>query len=563
MKSLSVIIACLNGADTLEDALESVAGQTPDCAWELILADNGSTDASNQIFAAFAERNPEIDARIVDGSQARGKSHCLNTAIAQARGDGVIFLDADDTFAPGYIGEMGRALDAHPLVAASLDIDTLNTPEDTQIRGQGLRKPLMRLGHEPHCPHAPGGTLGFHRDVFERVGPFDPRFSAMEDTDFCIRAHLAGYEIAPVPNARYRYRFRHGVNAIRRQTRNYARHAVLLRKTYAPRLARPFQPAAWISSVATLVSLRARAWIARRNVARDGGVALGRIYSRLGEVQGDLAGALAYRAAPRNRGMGGIRSKLKSAAARAVAPAENRLWPSMLAVTTDQNAMALTFDDGPDPEWTPQLLDLLARHNARATFFVLGQNAARHPELIARIAAEGHEIGNHTWSHRPLTDLSRGEIAEELARTAAAIGPGGARLMRPPYGDFDRRSNMVVRQLGYRPILWSAPSDDWEPFEAEAIAERVCGNIRPGAIALFHDTLFGPATPALRDRTRAFAAVERILTERPDMAFTTVSDLLATGRAETRAWVKRSPAARRAAAPASAPAPFNTSQNPV
>lgn len=563
MKSLSVIIACLNGAETLEDALESVAGQQAECAWELILADNGSTDTSNQIFEAFAERHPDIDARIVDGSEARGKSHCLNAAIAAARGDGVIFLDADDAFAPGYICEMGRALKEHPLVAASLDIDALNTPADTAIRGNGLRKPLMQLGHEPHCVHAPGGTLGFHRDVFERVGPFDPRFKAMEDTDFCIRAHLAGYEIAPVPKARYRYRFRHGIKAIRRQTRNYARHAVLLRKLYAPRGARPFQPGAWVTTLATLVSLRTRAVFAQRTVARDGGVALGRIYSKLGEAQGDLAGAVAYRAAPRNRGMGGVRSKLKGTAARALTPAANRLWPSTTSVATVRNAMALTFDDGPDPEWTPRLLELLARYGAKATFFVLGQNAARYPDLIARIAAEGHEIGNHTWSHRPLPDLSRAEIAEELARTAAAIGPKAVPLMRPPYGDFDRRANAVVRRLGYRPVLWSAASGDWEASGASAMAEQVLANARPGAIALFHDTLFRPATPILEDRREAFAAVEQVLVARPDLTFTTVSTLLSAGHAETRVWVKRSPAARLGAGQDAPPPSLQAGETPI
>ena len=99
--------------------------------------------------------------------------------------------------------------------------------------------------------------------------------------------------------------------------------------------------------------------------------------------------------------------------------------------------MALTFDDGPDPEHTPRLLEVLARHGAKATFFMVGARAARHPELVARVAAEGHEIGNHGWDHPSLPALPSAAVAGQLERTRAVLAPHGQALMRPPYGHQD------------------------------------------------------------------------------------------------------------------------------
>ena len=99
---------------------------------------------------------------------------------------------------------------------------------------------------------------------------------------------------------------------------------------------------------------------------------------------------------------------------------------SIVAVRTAEKLIALTFDDGPDPEWTPPVLDALARHGMRATFFVVGERAERHPELVARILAEGHETGSHSWDHPSLPELSPAAVAEQIARTRAVLRPGGA-----------------------------------------------------------------------------------------------------------------------------------------
>jgi peptidoglycan-N-acetylglucosamine deacetylase len=165
----------------------------------------------------------------------------------------------------------------------------------------------------------------------------------------------------------------------------------------------------------------------------------------------------------------------------------------------------LTFDDGPTPAWTPQILQLLARHQARATFFVLGRNAAAYPELVRQEHAAGHGVGNHTWSHRRLTDL-RGRREAEVEETSAAIGRAtGApvRCLRPPYATVDGASADLARAHGLRLVLWDVDSNDWRRPGVAAIAGRVLGRVRSGDVVLLHD--------GGGDRTQTVAALEQVL----------------------------------------------------
>ena len=151
--------------------------------------------------------------------------------------------------------------------------------------------------------------------------------------------------------------------------------------------------------------------------------------------------------------------------------------------------VALTFDDGPNPPYTGQILDILARYQVPATFFCVGLQARAHPADVARMAAAGHGLGNHTWSHPFLPDLSRAQLAEQLDRTDEAIAAAGAGpgLFRPPYGS---RSPDVLRWLGERgtPIaLWDVDPSDWARPGAALIAGRVLMRARPGTIILMHD----------------------------------------------------------------------------
>lgn len=173
------------------------------------------------------------------------------------------------------------------------------------------------------------------------------------------------------------------------------------------------------------------------------------------------------------------------------------------------DAIALTFDDGPHPERTPKVLDLLAGAGMTATFFLVGQNAARHPDVVRRIAAAGHEIGNHSWSHPWMPRLSARRIESELVRCQEALaGITGQvpRVVRPPYGSRDFRFYRIARRLELTPVLWSVDTRDWAGTAEDIVLKRA-RRAKGGDILLFHD-----GNPRA---TGAIPALKRWLAEPP------------------------------------------------
>jgi peptidoglycan/xylan/chitin deacetylase (PgdA/CDA1 family) len=156
----------------------------------------------------------------------------------------------------------------------------------------------------------------------------------------------------------------------------------------------------------------------------------------------------------------------------------------------DRRAVALTFDDGPSPANTPSLLDLLARHGARATFFVVGQEVWGNEAILRRAVAHGHELANHTFSHPHSHALTRAELRAELVRTNNAIteaAPADVGFVRPPFGKDRRRTAAVAAELGLRVALWSLDSGDARGRAIDDVVTHVTRAVRPGAIVLFHD----------------------------------------------------------------------------
>jgi peptidoglycan-N-acetylglucosamine deacetylase len=125
----------------------------------------------------------------------------------------------------------------------------------------------------------------------------------------------------------------------------------------------------------------------------------------------------------------------------------------------------MTFDDGPDPVQTPRVLDVLGAQGIQAAFFVMGRRVEMCPAVVERTAAEGHRIGNHTYSHPTLTKLPQPAIEDELARTERLIGHlmQGPKLFRPPYGRRNATVDRAAAALGYRTLMWNVETDDWDP----------------------------------------------------------------------------------------------------
>jgi peptidoglycan/xylan/chitin deacetylase (PgdA/CDA1 family) len=181
-----------------------------------------------------------------------------------------------------------------------------------------------------------------------------------------------------------------------------------------------------------------------------------------------------------------------------VSPAKTKASPSpteppitINSVHVDGPYIALTFDDGPNATLTPKLLDLLAARHLKATFFVVGQNAADHPEILKRAVREGHEIANHSWSHPNLGKMSDDAVRRELQKTddaiAAAIGKRPT-LLRPPYGSITARQKQWIHQeFGYRIIIWDVDPLDWKRPGPNVVTARILKETKAGSIVLAHD----------------------------------------------------------------------------
>lgn len=149
--------------------------------------------------------------------------------------------------------------------------------------------------------------------------------------------------------------------------------------------------------------------------------------------------------------------------------------------------VALTFDDGPNPDYTRRILEVLEENDSRATFFVVGTNAEKYQETLRMIASSGNEIGNHTYSHANLTNIDSEDVEEEIAKVNRAVKKATgeiATVIRPPYGAYD---DDVLNQLQQPVVLWDLDTEDWDSRNAHTIVENIISNLDDGDIILMHD----------------------------------------------------------------------------
>jgi peptidoglycan/xylan/chitin deacetylase (PgdA/CDA1 family) len=209
-------------------------------------------------------------------------------------------------------------------------------------------------------------------------------------------------------------------------------------------------------------------------------------------------------------------------------------------IETQEPVAALTFDDGPHPEFTPRLLKILDRYGARATFFMVGEAAKKYPGLVRQVAEAGHAIGNHSWDHASFPLITGRERREQIRACANVLASCGQRLFRPPYGHQSVASFLDALCLGYKVIAWNVHVEDSLDHDANLIADRLVSRIHPGSIILLHDALYTFKDARYSTREPTLSAVEMLLERVSDrFRFVTIPELLRYGRPQRQTWLSK------------------------
>lgn len=230
--NVSVVMAVLDAEDTIAVQLEALARQETSEPWELVVADNGCTDRTLELVDSYRDRIGLL--RVVDARDRRGAAHALNVGVREAQGERLLFCDADDEVAAGWIEAMAGTLTRAAFVTSRHTVDELNEPWTLEARGPSrmLDGPMV-LPFPPHVPIGPTAGMGVRRAVHEAVGGFDESVRTIPDTDYCIRIQLqTGVELEFVPEAVVHYRYRTELRGIFRQAARYAHDFALLQRRY-------------------------------------------------------------------------------------------------------------------------------------------------------------------------------------------------------------------------------------------------------------------------------------------------------------------------------------------
>jgi polysaccharide deacetylase family sporulation protein PdaB len=203
-------------------------------------------------------------------------------------------------------------------------------------------------------------------------------------------------------------------------------------------------------------------------------------------------------------------------------------YPSVFVLNgpSSKRQVALTFDDGPDLEYTPQILDVLKKYNVQATFFVVGNRTKAHPEIVKRMVEEGHEVGSHSYNHPNLPELSPSDFRYQLKQADEILQPlikYSPKLFRPPYGAIDEEQIKWLASQHYTIVNWNVDSLDWKGLSDDQVADNVLSNVSPGAIILQHSS--GGKGEDLSGTVKALPRIIEQL-QADDVQFVTVSKLL-------------------------------------
>jgi len=231
----SVIMCAYNEEGVIGEQLAALAAQRTDVAWELLVVDNGSTDGTAALVERWMQNTPHVTGRLMDGSARRGPAFARNLGAARARGQLLLFCDADDRVTEDWVQDLVTSLRSHPVVGGRLKLDALNTPDLVEARRHMFLAENPVTSHAlPFLPYVISANMGYRAEAWKAVGGMDESFPFGEDVDLSWRTQLAGFPLASSPGA-VDYRLRADEKRLIRQQRQYGQGEYFMRQKYPDR----------------------------------------------------------------------------------------------------------------------------------------------------------------------------------------------------------------------------------------------------------------------------------------------------------------------------------------
>lgn len=479
----SAIVFAYRNEATVARAIASLVGQDFDEPFEVIVATSGGDRTAELVRQNFpGVRVAESPVRLMPGG-------ARNLGMRAARGAFIGFLEADCVARPGWISRRVATHRAgHEVVASAVAVAN---PHYAAARATAYLCYDNRLENAPEGPVAVPRSFGlsFSRQVLERAGPFDEALRIEEDTLMAERLREIGVGVWFAPSVCIEHVGPTRLNSLLRDQaargRRQARIDVVTRPagSFRARVETDTGTLALSVGARTLRRLVVRSRFLARNLRRCAPDRRELAATMPWVLLGLGANMVGWAREQYAYGRHGAFTDLDGAG-----PARSGL--RRRTTTTGDKTLALTFDDGPSAH-TSGVLDVLARYGVRATFFVLGEEVADRPEVVRAIAAGGHGLGLHGWSHVPFTELSPEVLAKDLGRTADLVYELSGVVchdVRPPKGVYDRSVITRLDDLGFVPWLWTADARDFEAGTTPGrIARKVLLSLTPGGIVLMHD----------------------------------------------------------------------------
>ncbi|HET6874935.1 MAG TPA: polysaccharide deacetylase family protein [Acidimicrobiales bacterium] len=524
MRSLTVSICSYQRRDQLVTQLASIASLVRDEpeAWadaEVLVVLDGSTDGSEK---AVESIDLGLTLRVHWQPNA-GLASARNAALERARGEIVWLLDDDLIPVRGTVTRHRRHHEAGPpsLLLGPCEIPAdLPVPPGTRVWWDERHRSLARAGRIERFDQVAMANVSCPVGLLRDIGGFDAAFVGygMEDNEIGARLLAAGTEFLFDPEAAVWHHMTVTDEQTFRRERSIGLGASALVRAHPELSSADFPRPALTRTVRLLERLPASGpieWRVARIAYRAGNV-LPRTSPRLADRLHAVAWDAAYRSgvlapsdptrSPVTRALAGLQRWSRKAPYR-LAGCRHRL--------DSDSEVALTFDDGPDPVFTPQVLAVLAQHGVRATFFLVGERASRHPDLVRQIVAGNHAIGAHSSAHLNLTALSTLGALRQIRdghRSVAAASGQPVRLFRPPQGELNLRSALACRMARCRIYLWSRGGSDWRPgIDAASVAAEFA-EVQGGDVLLMHDAIADhDADPSQSDRSATVAALADVI----------------------------------------------------